>query len=268
MNLLLLALAVSSPSVLSYNATRREQHASSHAVGRLSEYMLQHHPHPPRPRPPAHPPAHRNGSRLRWERRSWANISSVSTAPESALTQSPASVSAGEWSGSASTIAAVVLVLLALGAAWRLQSAFAATARDVGDGRVMGQGPFGARYYLLAALAGGICCSLTHGALTPVDVLKTRIQLDPATYSQGFIGGFHQIIANEGAAALLTGLGATAQGYFIQGWFKFGGVEYFKVRRPRRNRIGRRSRRSRQGCDARRPQPSRPRPCHLALTRA
>lgn len=29
--------------------------------------------------------------------------------------------------------------------------------------------------------------------------------------------------------ALTTGLGATAIGYFIQGWFKFGGVEFFKV---------------------------------------
>jgi len=29
--------------------------------------------------------------------------------------------------------------------------------------------------------------------------------------------------------ALATGLGATAVGYFIQGWFKFGGVEFFKI---------------------------------------
>lgn len=29
--------------------------------------------------------------------------------------------------------------------------------------------------------------------------------------------------------ALTTGLGATVMGYFIQGWFKFGGVEFFKI---------------------------------------
>ena len=29
--------------------------------------------------------------------------------------------------------------------------------------------------------------------------------------------------------ALTTGLGATAVGYFVQGWFKFGGVEFFKI---------------------------------------
>jgi len=77
--------------------------------------------------------------------------------------------------------------------------------------------------------AGGICCSITHGALTPVDVVKTRVQLDPVKYNRGLVGGFKQIIGEEGAMALTTGLGATCFGYFIQGWFKFGGVEFFKV---------------------------------------
>merc|ERR1712151_656783 len=34
----------------------------------------------------------------------------------------------------------------------------------------------------------------------------------------------------EGAMALSTGFGATAAGYFVQGWFKFGGVEFFKIK--------------------------------------
>lgn len=38
------------------------------------------------------------------------------------------------------------------------------------------------------------------------------------------------MIADEGAMALTTGLGATVMGYFIQGWFKFGGVELFKIK--------------------------------------
>merc|ERR1719487_2224854 len=110
-----------------------------------------------------------------------------------------------------------------------LPESVAAGAASKADGKVMGQGPFGVKYYLSGALAGGICCGLTHGALTPVDVVKTRIQLDPAKFNQGFIGGFKQVIEGEGAGALLTGLGPTAQGYFIQGWFKFGGVEFFKI---------------------------------------
>eukprot|EP00970_Alexandrium_tamarense_P006775 scaffold1192_cov206-Alexandrium_tamarense.AAC.1 len=116
-------------------------------------------------------------------------------------------------------------------------------------------------YYLKGAAAGGICCSITHGALCPVDVVKTRVQLDPVkvrglgvrdssrrtmlnsrlrwrnarrmeaieTYNSGLIGGMRQVVAEEGAMALTTGLGATAFGYFVQGWFKFGGVEFFKI---------------------------------------
>jgi solute carrier family 25 phosphate transporter 3 len=84
-------------------------------------------------------------------------------------------------------------------------------------------------YYLKGALAGGICCSVTHGALCPVDVVKTRIQLNPLKYNTGMVGGFRTVIAEEGVAALATGLGPTAVGYFVQGWFKFGGVEFFKI---------------------------------------
>jgi len=72
-------------------------------------------------------------------------------------------------------------------------------------------------YYLKGALAGGICCAVTHGALCPVDVVKTRIQLDPVTFNRGLIGGFKQIIEAEGPKGLLTGLGPTVVGYFIQG---------------------------------------------------
>jgi len=84
-------------------------------------------------------------------------------------------------------------------------------------------------YYTKSALAGGICCSITHGAVCPVDVVKTRMQLDPVKYNKGMVGGFRQVIAEEGVMALSTGIGATAIGYFVQGWFKFGGVEFFKI---------------------------------------
>ncbi|PCG94376.1 Mitochondrial carrier protein [Penicillium occitanis (nom. inval.)] len=82
--------------------------------------------------------------------------------------------------------------------------------------------------YSRFAFAGAVCCSVTHGALTPVDVVKTRIQLDPVTYNRGLFGGIRQVVANEGAGALLTGFGPTAAGYFLQGAFKFGGYEFFK----------------------------------------
>jgi hypothetical protein len=72
-------------------------------------------------------------------------------------------------------------------------------------------------YYTKAALAGGICCAITHGALCPVDVVKTRIQLDPIKYNRGLVGGMSQVVAEEGMMGLATGLGPTIVGYFIQG---------------------------------------------------
>ncbi|KAI8096652.1 mitochondrial carrier domain-containing protein [Halteromyces radiatus] len=88
--------------------------------------------------------------------------------------------------------------------------------------------PTGADLYARFALAGAVCCSITHGAMTPVDVVKTRIQLSPEVYNKGMISGFRQVVAAEGAGALLTGFGPTAAGYFLQGAFKFGGYEFWK----------------------------------------
>jgi solute carrier family 25 phosphate transporter 3 len=70
--------------------------------------------------------------------------------------------------------------------------------------------------------------SKVESAKLTIYSVKTRIQLDPVTYNRGLIGGFRQIIAKDGAGALLTGFGPTAAGYFLQGAFKFGGYEFFK----------------------------------------
>ncbi|KAI0012548.1 mitochondrial phosphate carrier protein [Xylariaceae sp. FL0662B] len=88
--------------------------------------------------------------------------------------------------------------------------------------------PEGLDLYSRFAFAGAVCCAVTHGGFTPVDVVKTRIQLDPVVYNRGMFGGFRQVIQNEGAGALLTGFGPTFTGYFLQGAFKFGGYEFFK----------------------------------------
>jgi len=97
------------------------------------------------------------------------------------------------------------------------------------DGKFMGQGPFDTMHYIKAAFGGAVCCSVTHGGTTPIDVIKTRMQLDPQKYTS-FIGTGKSIIANEGRGALITGWQPTFQGYFVQGWFKFGGVEICKTR--------------------------------------
>ncbi len=48
-------------------------------------------------------------------------------------------------------------------------------------------------------------------------MVKTKIQLDPVKYNRGLIGGFGQVIAEEGMMGLATGLGPTVVGYFVQG---------------------------------------------------
>lgn len=82
--------------------------------------------------------------------------------------------------------------------------------------------------YASFALAGAIGCGVTHGAMTPIDVIKTRIQLEPTVYNNGMFGSLKKIVGTEGAGALLTGLGPTVLGYSLQGCFKFGGYELFK----------------------------------------
>lgn len=82
--------------------------------------------------------------------------------------------------------------------------------------------------YAKFALAGAIGCGTTHSAMVPIDVVKTRIQLEPTIYNKGMVSSFQKIVADEGAGALLTGFGPTLLGYSLQGSFKFGGYEVFK----------------------------------------
>ncbi|KAI1839620.1 hypothetical protein JX266_014169 [Neoarthrinium moseri] len=84
--------------------------------------------------------------------------------------------------------------------------------------------------YAKYAFAGGLCCSFTHALLTPLDVVKTRIQLEPRKYTRGIAATTRQMMTTEGASALLIGFGPTVAGYGLQGAFKFGGYELFKQR--------------------------------------
>lgn len=87
---------------------------------------------------------------------------------------------------------------------------------------------YAASDYFKFALAGAIGCGSTHSSLVPIDVVKTRIQLEPTVYNKGMVASFKKIIGEEGAGALMTGFGPTLLGYSIQGAFKFGGYEVFK----------------------------------------
>ncbi|KAH8159357.1 hypothetical protein CIB48_g8893 [Xylaria polymorpha] len=87
---------------------------------------------------------------------------------------------------------------------------------------------FGASDYAKFFGAGALAATLTHGAATPIDVVKTRIQVDDAMKGLNMVRAARQIVGKEGASALLTGFGPTAVGYLIQGGGKFAGYEFFK----------------------------------------
>jgi len=64
--------------------------------------------------------------------------------------------------------------------------------------------------------------------MTPIDVVKTRIQVDPELARHSLLAGGRKIVAAEGPRGLLTGFGPTAVGYLIQGGAKFAGYEFWK----------------------------------------
>jgi hypothetical protein len=66
----------------------------------------------------------------------------------------------------------------------------------------------------------------THHLRAPaIDVVKTRIQIDPALKGNSLLTAGRKIVAAEGTKGLLTGFGPTAVGYFFQGGAKFAGYE-------------------------------------------
>ena len=77
------------------------------------------------------------------------------------------------------------------------------------------------------AIGGAIACGGTHMAVTPLDVVKCNLQIDPAKY-KGIKSGFSVLLKEQGAAGLFRGWLPTLLGYSAQGAFKFGLYEYFK----------------------------------------
>merc|ERR1711887_361654 len=85
-----------------------------------------------------------------------------------------------------------------------------------------------AKYYALCGVGGILSCGITHTAIVPLDLVKCRIQVDPAKY-KGIVNGFKVTVAEGGMGALTLGWAPTAMGYSVQGLGKFGFYELFKV---------------------------------------
>jgi solute carrier family 25 phosphate transporter 3 len=82
-------------------------------------------------------------------------------------------------------------------------------------------------YYGKCMLGGVLSCGLTHTAITPLDVVKCNMQVNPGKFT-GLVPGIKMVAAEEGASALFKGWAPTAIGYSAQGFCKFGFYEYFK----------------------------------------
>lgn len=76
--------------------------------------------------------------------------------------------------------------------------------------------------------SGGICSSIAHLVLTPLDVVKTKIQTTPTVYNSGIVASFTKVLDEEGVSAFFNGWEPTFIGFFLTGGVGFFLTEYFR----------------------------------------
>ncbi|KAF4121355.1 solute carrier family 25 (mitochondrial phosphate transporter), member 3 [Geosmithia morbida] len=86
---------------------------------------------------------------------------------------------------------------------------------------------YSGEYYAACTFGGLLACGLTHTAVTPLDLVKTRRQVDPKLYTGNF-QAWGKVYRGEGLRGIFTGWSPTLFGYSAQGAFKYGWYEYFK----------------------------------------
>ena len=74
---------------------------------------------------------------------------------------------------------------------------------------------------------GIIACGPTHTMVTPLDLVKTRRQVNPGIYKSN-MQGWSTIFKGEGMRGVFTGWAPTLIGYSFQGMGKYGFYEVFK----------------------------------------
>jgi len=83
------------------------------------------------------------------------------------------------------------------------------------------------KYFALCAFGGVLSCGITHTAVTPLDLVKCRLQVNKEKY-KNLGNGFKVTVAEQGVRGLFLGWAPTALGYSAQGLCKFGFYEFFK----------------------------------------
>lgn len=106
----------------------------------------------------------------------------------------------------------------------RIIQAAATPAMQPGDSCEFGSN----KYFMLCGLGGILSCGITHTMVVPLDLVKCRLQVDPGKY-KNVVNGFKVSVREDGMKGLARGWAPTFYGYSMQGMFKFGLYEYFKV---------------------------------------
>ncbi|CAL5401444.1 unnamed protein product [Camellia sinensis] len=83
------------------------------------------------------------------------------------------------------------------------------------------------QYYAACTVGGILSCGLTHMAVTPLDLVKCNIQIDPSKY-KSISYGFGVLWKAQGVKGFFRGWVLTLLGYSAQGACKFGFYEFFK----------------------------------------
>ncbi|KAL1305819.1 hypothetical protein AAFC00_003981 [Neodothiora populina] len=86
---------------------------------------------------------------------------------------------------------------------------------------------FSGSYFAACTLGGIIACGPTHTAVTPLDLVKCRRQVDSNLYKSN-MQAWRQIGAKEGLRGIFFGWAPTFVGYSFQGAGKYGAYEVFK----------------------------------------
>ncbi|XP_022739450.1 mitochondrial phosphate carrier protein 3, mitochondrial-like [Durio zibethinus] len=83
------------------------------------------------------------------------------------------------------------------------------------------------QFYAACTVGGILSCGLTHTAVTPLDLVKCNMQIDPAKY-KSISSGFGVLLKEQGVRGFFRGWVPTLLGYSAQGACKFGFYEFFK----------------------------------------
>ncbi|XP_078180422.1 mitochondrial phosphate carrier protein 3, mitochondrial-like [Carex rostrata] len=86
---------------------------------------------------------------------------------------------------------------------------------------------FSPAYYAACTAGGILSCGLTHMAVTPLDLVKCNMQINPTKY-KSISSGFGVLLQEQGARGFFRGWVPTLLGYSAQGACKFGFYEFFK----------------------------------------